>query len=321
MINTHHHKNIHCDELRLPIKYKKIALLMGGDSPEREISLLSGQMVLNTLLKFGINIFTFDPSEQNILELTALEFDAVIIMLHGGNGENGVIQGILNYLKLPYNGSGVMASAIAMDKYRTKLIWANKIQMPIWQYVTKQQFDAHDFNLNIDLPVIVKPANGGSTIGLSKVYNFEELTPAIHLAFSYDAYVLVEELIIGDEYSITLDNNNIYPIVHIKAQNNNYDYQNKYFTDTTEYVCPSNLDMIMINKINKQARIAYELIGADGIVRIDFMVNHIQEYFLEMNTLAGMTSHSLVPLAFQANGTGFDDLCLHIVNNLCIHNN
>jgi D-alanine-D-alanine ligase len=298
-------------------KYNKVAVMMGGSSSERDISLISGQAVLESLIKSGVNAFKFDPSESSLYELQEDGFDCAVIMLHGTGGEDGVLQGALESLKIPYTGSGVMASAIAMDKYRTKLIWQSTgVPTPNSQYVDKRAFNEKYFELSLDLPVVVKPVNGGSTVGLSKVYNIEELQKAIALAFHYDNAVLIEELIIGEEFTITLFNSKVYPIVKIEAPDGEYDYQNKYFTDVTKYICPYDLGYAQNNLVEGYALTAYESIGASGVCRLDFMIDKNQKvYFLELNTIPGMTSHSLVPMAFKARGCNFDELCLLMLND------
>lgn len=302
----------------LKVKYKKVAVLMGGDSSEREISILSGNAVYNSLLQSGINVEKLDPCVDSIFTLKNRGFDAAIIMLHGENGEDGKIQAVLSLLEIPYSGSKVMASSIAMDKYRTKLIWQSKnIPMAGSQYITKDDYLAHQFNFVMDLPVIVKPNNGGSTVGVSKVYDIESLTSSIEIALKYSSSVLIEELILGDEYSVTVVNGEMLPIVKIIAPNKDYDYQNKYFNDDTKYQCPVNFEQELYDKLKVWCYDAYRSIDAEGVTRIDFMIDKNNNvFFLEINTIPGMTSHSLVPMSFNALGYNFDQLCLFILQEV-----
>jgi D-alanine-D-alanine ligase len=301
-------------------KYGKVAVIMGGSSPEREISLLSGNAVLTSLLGSGVDAYAFDPSIRPLYELNQDGFDKAVLMLHGCPGEDGSIQGALEYLKIPYTGSGVRATAIAIDKQRTKLIWQS-IGIPLAksQVVTKKCFDSAKFQLQVNLPVVVKPTCAGSTIGLSKVYELAQIKDAIELAFTVDNEVLIEELITGDEYTIVLTENKIYPFVKIEALGANYDYQNKYFTDDTKYICPAALSTTLQTQVEEYAHLAYHALGCRGVARVDFMVDLDNKvHFLELNTLPGMTNHSLVPIAFLAAGYSFDQLCLTILDGACL---
>jgi D-alanine-D-alanine ligase len=300
-------------------KYGKVAVLMGGDSSEREISLISGNAVLASLIKSGVDAHAFDPSTRPLQDLCANGFVRVVLMTHGPRGEDGTLQGALEYLKIPYSGSGVMASAIAMDKYRTKLIWQG-LGIPVArsQYINKKARTS--FKLELSLPVVVKPVNGGSTIGLTFVTKMEQLSDAINLAFTYSEAVLVEKMIIGPEYTITISDGVVYPIIQIVAPQGNYDYQNKYFTDVTKYICPIDLGELQA-VVEDYAIKAYDAIGARGVARLDFMINEKNEvFFLEINTLPGMTSHSLAPMAYNDKGINFDALCLEILNGARLGN-
>lgn len=299
------------------MKYKKVAVIMGGNSGEREVSLLSGNAVLESLKKSGINAFKFDTKESKICKLIEDGFDSAVIMLHGRGGEDGSIQGALEIMGIPYTGSGVMASSLAMDKYRTKLIWQSAdIPMAKSQLVTKEMYNKHGFELELDLPVVVKPVREGSTLGLSKVFDYEELDKALAVAFEYDKDVLVEEMIIGDEYTITVFNGKCYPLIKIEAPMGEYDYQHKYFSDETKYICPCEIAGELNRQIEDYAIKAYELLGATGVARIDFMLDKNNGiYFLELNTIPGMTGHSLVPMAFKAKGFSFDELCLQMLDD------
>ena len=296
-------------------EYGKVAVLMGGESSEREISLISGNAVLESLLQSGVDAYAFDPALTPLSELQSQGFGRAILMTHGKRGEDGILQGALEFLRIPYTGSGVMASSIAMDKYRTKLIWqALGIPVAKSQYVQKNGFNYADFKLALNLPVVVKPAQEGSTLGLSKVYKTEQLEAALNLAFSKDCAVLVEEMIIGDEFTVTVCDGVVYPTVKIEAPQDNYDYQNKYFTDTTKYTCPFDLGRLQ-PLLEQYALAGYNAVGASGVARLDFMLDQKNDLcFLEINTLPGMTGHSLVPMAFKATGVDFAALCLIILD-------
>jgi D-alanine-D-alanine ligase len=296
-------------------KYGKVAVVMGGDSSEREVSLMGGNVILQALLDSDIDAYKFDPKEQPIYKLKEDGYARAFLNTHGVHGEDGALQGALEYLQIPYTGSGVLASSVAMDKYRTKLIWqAFDIPMPRGQYVQNKKFNYNEFKLELDLPVIVKPSCGGSTVGLSKVYNLNELEVALNLAFKYDNAALIEEFIFGHEYTITVNEEKVYPVVKIEAPGNNYDYDHKYFSDDTVYLCPYDLGEIQ-PIVEKYARLGYTALGARGVSRLDFMIDKNNKiYFLELNTLPGMTGHSLVPMAFKASGIDFAGLCLHILD-------
>ena len=301
--------------MNLRSKYGKVAVVMGGDSSEREVSLMGGNAILQALLDSGVDAHKFDPKEHPIYKLKEDGYDLAFLNTHGKHGEDGTLQGALEYLQIPYTGSGVLASSVSMDKYRTKLIWqAFGIPMPRGQHVQNEKFNYNEFKLEFDLPVIVKPSCGGSTVGLSKVYNLNELEAAINLAFLYDNAALIEEFIFGDEYTITVNEDKAYPIVKIEAPENNYDYEHKYFSDDTVYICPYDLGEVQ-PVVEKYARLGYEALGARGVARLDFMIDKNNKiYFLELNTLPGMTGHSLVPMAFKAAGIDFAELCLHILD-------
>lgn len=296
-------------------KYGKVAVIMGGAGPEREVSLMSGEKVLASLLKSGVDAYAFDPKNTSICNLLTDKFDRAFLVTHGKLGEDGLLQGALEYLKIPYTHSGVLASSLAMDKYRTKLIWrAYGIPMAKDQLLRKNEYSSADFKLELNLPVIVKPVHEGSTIGLSKVYKEEDLAKAIKLAFADDTDILIEEMVIGDEFTLSVCDGMVLPAIKIEAPGGEYDYQNKYFTDTTRYICPTDLGDLH-DQINAWAFCGYKAVGARGVARLDFMISEKKQvYFLEINTIPGMTPHSLVPMAFAANGIDFDQLCLLILD-------
>lgn len=296
-------------------QYGKVAVLMGGNTPEREISFISGKAILDSLLKSKVDAFAFDPNNEPLENLKKYQCERAFVIIHGKNGEDGKLQGALEYLAIPYTGSGVMASAIGMDKYRTKLIWQS-VGLPVArsQYLEKTKFSPASFIFNLKLPVIVKPADDGSSLGLKKVYELKDLLPAINYAFETSAKILIEELIVGDEYTITIFDGKVYPVIKVVAPEGEYDYEHKYFSDETVYLCPYDLGPLQA-KVEELALIGYNSIGASGVARLDFMVDKNQNiFFLEINTLPGMTNHSLVPQSIAAKGIGFDELCLMILD-------
>ncbi|MCC2644811.1 MAG: D-alanine--D-alanine ligase [Burkholderiales bacterium] len=295
-------------------KYGKVAVLMGGWSKESEISLMSGNAVLDSLINSGIDAHAFDPAKQSIFELKTQGFNRVVLMTHGKAGEDGILQGALEYLQIPYTGSGVLASALSMDKQRTKLVWSTyNIPMPKGLYL--ETADVNQIKANFKLPIIIKPVHEGSTLGLSKVYKWEDLNLALETAFKNDNSILVEEMIVGAEFSITVCDGVVYPAVKIEAPAGDYDYQNKYFTDNTVYICPYPLETSLEQQIKDYAKAGYKAVGARGVARLDFMLDKTNKpYFLEINTIPGMTGHSLSPQAFKAAGISFDQLCLKILD-------
>lgn len=294
-------------------KYGKVAVVMGGDGPEREVSLISGSRVLESLQKSGVDAYAFDPKVRPIHELIADKVDRAFLVTHGKRGEDGLLQGALEYLKVPYTNSGVLASSLSMDKYRTKLVWRNfAIPMAREQHVMRS--DRASFKLELNLPVVVKPVHDGSTLGLSKVFKVEDLERAIDLAFQNDQDILIEEMIIGEEFTITICDDKVLPLIKIEAPNGDYDYNSKYFSDETRYICPYDLGELT-KDIEGFAIAGYNAVGARGVARLDFMLDKNSNiYFLEINTIPGMTPHSLVPMAFAATGIDFDKLCLLILD-------
>lgn len=295
-------------------KYGKVAVLMGGWSKEYDISLISGNAVLESLIRSGVDAHPFDPAKQSVFELKQLGFCRAVLMTHGVVGEDGILQGALEYLQIPYTGSGLLASALSMDKHRTKLVWST-YGIPMPKGLRLNSPNSQLIKANFELPIIVKPVHEGSTLGLSKVYKWEDLDLALEKAFKSDQVVLVEDMVIGDEFSITVCDGQVYPIVKIEAPSGEYDYQNKYFTDDTVYICPCTLDAKLEQQIKDYAKIGYNAVGARGVARLDFMLDkNNKPYFLEINTIPGMTSHSLSPLAYKAVGINFDQLCLQILD-------
>ncbi|WP_394680056.1 D-alanine--D-alanine ligase [uncultured Comamonas sp.] len=297
----------------------KVAVLMGGSSAEREVSLMSGKGVLAALQSKGVDAHAFDPSQQDLGELRKQGFARCFIALHGRHGEDGTVQGALELLGIPYTGPGVMASSIAMDKIMTKRIWRFEgLSTPEWRMAASEQ-DTRDALAALGAPMIVKPAREGSTIGLSKVSSPEECAQAYALASRYDPEVLCEQFIEGMETTCAVlgqgRSAKALPVIKIVAPDGNYDYQNKYFTDTTQYFCPSGLPAEMEAAIRDLAEKAFRTLGCRGWSRADVMVRSSDQqlFLLEINTSPGMTSHSLVPMAARATGMSYEDLCLHLV--------
>ncbi|MCS4292407.1 D-alanine-D-alanine ligase [Comamonas sp. BIGb0152] len=299
----------------------KVAVLMGGSSAEREVSLMSGKGVLAALQSKGVDAHAFDPSQQDMGELRKQGFARCFIALHGRHGEDGTVQGALELLGIPYTGPGVMASSIAMDKIMTKRIWRFEgLSTPEWRMAASAQ-DTRDALAALGAPMIVKPAREGSTIGLSKISSPEECAQAYALASRYDPEVLCEQFIEGIETTCAVlgqgRSAKALPVIKIVAPEGNYDYQNKYFTDTTQYFCPSELPAEMEEAIRDLAEKAFRTLGCRGWSRADVLVraSDQQLFLLEINTSPGMTSHSLVPMAARATGMSYEDLCLHLVAN------
>ncbi len=299
-------------------KLGKVAVLMGGPSSEREISLMSGNGVLAALREKGVDAHAFDPAVQSVFDLPREKFDRVFIALHGRFGEDGTVQGVLETMKIPYTGSGVMGSALAMDKWRTKLVWlAAGVPTPRYKMLTPES-DWQAVIADLKLPLIVKPAREGSSIGITKVNPAGELKDAFDLAFKLDPLVIAEEFVQGQELTASVlgngDQLQALPLIRIEAPEGKYDYQNKYFTDVTKYHCPAGIRAELESEIRAATLKAFRLLGCDGWGRADLILSPDGRYsFLEMNTSPGMTSHSLVPMAAREAGMSYADLCLNIL--------
>ena len=294
--------------------FGKVAVLLGGRSAERAISLKSGKAVLDGLRRRGVNAHPFDPAEQPMEALRQQEFNRVHIALHGRYGEDGTVQGALELMGLPYTGSGVMASALAMDKWRTKLLWqAAGINTPRHLLLNPQSdFDAVVKELG--LPLIVKPSREGSTIGLTKVTTATDMLTAYKSAAKHDMMVLAEQFIDGPELTVAILGETALPLVRIQTASGLYDYQAKYISEDTRYFCPSGLSAAEEDAIQMQALQAHKVLGCEGWGRVDVMLDKSgKPYFLETNTSPGMTDHSLVPMAAKAAGISFEDLVLRIL--------
>jgi D-alanine-D-alanine ligase len=301
----------------------KVAVLMGGSSAEREISLMSGNGVLAALRSQGVNAVAFDPAERELLELKQEGFARVFIALHGRHGEDGSVQGALELLGIPYTGSGVMASAIAMDKVMTKRVWLAE-GLPTPRYVWLAPEDQRRERVrtvpdDLGLPLIVKPPREGSSIGISKVAGYSQIQAAVELAAQYDADVLCEAFIEGDEVTCPVLGSGAsaraLPVVKIVAPEGAYDYQNKYFTDVVDYRVPSGLPAAEEAEIQRLVLLAYRALGCRGWGRADLMIraHDRKPFLLEMNTSPGMTSHSLVPKSAAAAGLSYETLCVQIL--------
>jgi D-alanine-D-alanine ligase len=299
----------------------KVGVLFGGRSAEREISILSGTGVLQALQSKGVDAHAFDPAERSIADLAAEKFDRVFIALHGRYGEDGSLQGALEQLGIPYTGSGVMASSVGMDKITTKIVWlANNVPTPKYA-VIDEGTDPDKLVAELGLPLIVKAPLEGSSIGITKVTRTEELQAAVDLARRYDKRVLAEQFIEGREFSVPLlgtgEDARALPIIEIVAPEGNYDYQNKYFKDDTQYHCPAPLDAAITAAIQADVVKAYRALGCEGWSRIDVLLRESdkQYFLLEVNTSPGMTTHSLVPMAARAEGMSYEDLCVEILRS------
>jgi D-alanine-D-alanine ligase len=294
-------------------KFGKVAVLFGGTSGEREVSLKSGAAVLVALLRQGVDAVAFDPAEKNLSEL--VQFDRVFNTLHGRGGEDGTMQGALDLMGVPYTGSGVMASSVGMDKWRTKLLWkALNIKTPDFEVVNVDS-DFAAIEQKLGLPLFVKPANEGSSIGITKVKQKGGLQPAWILAAKADPLVIAEKFVGGGEYTVGILGEAALPIVRIVPKNDFYDYEAKYLRDDTEYLCPCGLSKDKEAQIQTEALQAFKAIGCKGWGRVDFLMDEVgNHFFLELNTNPGMTDHSLVPMAAKAAGISFDELVMKILS-------
>jgi D-alanine-D-alanine ligase len=301
----------------------KVAVLMGGTSAEREVSLMSGTGVLEALKSQGVNAYAFDPSGRDLSELRRDGVARCFIALHGRHGEDGTVQGALELLGIPYTGSGVLASAIAMDKVMTKRVWvAEGLPTPRWVRLAPDE-QARERVMAIPdelgLPLIVKPPREGSSIGVTKVTGYSQMQDAVNLSVQYDPDVLAEEFIEGDEVTCPVlgdgPSARALPVIRIVAPEGAYDYQNKYFTDVTQYLVPSGLPDDEERDIQRLTVAAYRTLGCRGWGRADLMIraSDRKPFLLELNTSPGMTGHSLVPMSAKAAGISYEQLCVHLV--------
>ena len=295
-------------------EFGRVAVLLGGDSTEREISLLSGNAVLAGLKRRGVDAHAFDPRERSLPKLVDEHFDRVWIALHGPGGEDGTLQGALEYLGVPYTGSGVMGSAIGMDKLRTKRL-AHAVGVATADYVVLR--GQQDFEIAIErlgVPMIVKPATQGSSVGMSKVEKAGDLPAAYELAARIESAVFAEPWITGKEYTVAVLQGQALPSIRIETPKTFYDYEAKYFRDDTRYFCPSGLSVPAEQHLANLAVAAFDAVGASGWGRADFMADTTgRPLLLEVNTIPGMTDHSLVPMAARASGIDFDELVWRVL--------
>jgi len=288
--------------------------LQGGKSAEREISLMSGKNVLEGLRKAGVDAHAFDPAERDLSDLKREGYARAFIALHGRFGEDGTVQGALELLEIPYTGSGVMASALCMDKVRTKLVWlACGLPTPRFEVITEHS-NLGAVAKKLGLPLIVKPAHEGSTLGLTKVLAAADLKIAYEHAARYDRLILAEEFVAGEELTAAFLGDEALPLIRIEAPQGNYDYQNKYFTDDTKYICPCGLPAAEEHRIQQVVMRSAEALGCSGWGRADLIRRADGSIsLLEINTSPGMTGHSLVPMAAKVAGLDFQQLVLRIL--------
>jgi len=297
-----------------PREFGKVAVLMGGRSAERPVSLKSGAMVLAALKKKGVDARAFDPKERGLEDLIRERFDRVFVILHGRYGEDGTIQGALELLGIPYTGSGVLASALAMDKWRTKLVWQSSgIPTPRSELLTRDG-DMQAVATRLGLPIMVKPANEGSSIGMTKVKSARDLAEAHALAANYDRVVIAETFVDGVELTAGILGDKPLPLIKLETPREFYDYEAKYQSNDTRYVIPCGLPPDAERIVQDEALFAFQALGCRGWGRVDVMLDRSgKPYFLEVNTSPGMTDHSLVPMAARHAGLSFEDLCLRIL--------
>lgn len=292
--------------------FGKVAVLFGGTSAEREVSLNSGSRVLAALQGQGIDAHPFDPAEQPLDALKG--YDRAFVALHGRHGEDGTIQGALELMHIPYTGSGVMASALGMDKFRTKLLWrAAGLPIPEFALLTADS-DFDEVEEELGLPIFVKPAHEGSSIGISKVKARGDLKAAYAEAAKYDSLVIAERGVMGGEYTVGILGDQALPIIKIEPASEWYDYEAKYNRDDTRYLCPCGLPEAKEMEIRKGALEAFRILGGRGWGRVDFLMDEDgNHYFLEVNTAPGMTDHSLVPMAARVNGMEYPALVRRVL--------
>lgn len=292
-----------------------IVVLMGGNSAEREVSLNSGEAVYQALKVQQIDCFKFDWKGDNLSSLWSQSFDLAFIVLHGRGGEDGTIQKQLEARHIPYTGSNSLSSANGMNKYLSKQIWQN-YQLPLASSVLAKK--GHDLPIiNFPLPWAIKPVSEGSSIGISKVSKPSQLDKALELAWNYDDDTLIEQWITGDEYTVAILGNKALPVIKIITDQDFYNYKSKYLSNTTQYICPCKLSQAQEKQLQAIALSAFKTIGATGWGRIDFILDvNNKPYLLEINTVPGMTSHSLVPMAAKADNINFQQLVKQIIDEV-----
>ncbi len=290
-----------------------VVVLKGGDSAEREISLLSGDAVFQGLKRLGVNVSALDVGDNIVADLQRLKPDLAMIMLHGQGGEDGTIQGLLEMLKIPYTGSGVLASALAMDKVKSKLIWQrlglNTADFEVLDETTDWQATIENFEV-----AVVKPINGGSSLGIAIVRDAESLSKQFETASQFDSEVMAEKCIIGSEFSVGVIAELLLPAVQLRTKREFFDFDAKYIDEDTEIICPALLSEEKLRELNDLVRAAYTSLDCEGLARVDVMQDQNGEfYLLELNTIPGMTDHSFVPMAAKKSGMGFDELLLTVL--------
>lgn len=298
---------------REKISFGKVAVMLGGNSSEREISLQSGQTVFNALCEQGVDAHLIDPA-KDLWKLQDGGFDRVFIALHGRGGEDGLIQGMLETIGLPYTGSGVLGSALSMDKCRSKHIWQSH-HLPTAIFAELHEHSDWDaVAKSLGLPLMVKPIREGSSYGISKVHAVSEMESAWQYAKQYDHMVLAETWMSGNEYTVPILNDETLPIIRLETPREFYDYEAKYVADTTEYHCPSGLDANVEKEFGELALNAFHVLGGNGWGRVDLITDaYGKPWLIEANTIPGMTAHSLVPMAAKYKGIDFNDLTLRIL--------
>ena len=297
-------------------EFGKVAVLMGGCSAEREVSLKSGAAVLKALQQRGVDAHPIDFGADVMARLQNSHFDRAFIIMHGRGGEDGTLQGALELLGIPYTGSGVLASAVGMDKWRTKLLW-QAAGLPVPDYtLLDADSDFTEVEQRLGLPLFVKPANEGSSVGISKVSKPGGLAAAYRMAAKHDSLVLAEQFIGGGEFTVAILGDEVLPVVKIEPSGEFYDYEAKYLSDDTRYLCPCGLPAEKESEMQALARKAFDVLGCRGWGRIDILLDEAgNPYLLEANTLPVMTDHSLVPMAAGAAGIAFDELVWRILEN------
>ena len=300
------------------LKKEKIAVLLGGTSAEREVSLQSGKAVLEALLNQGYNAHPVDPKEYPVANLKNDGFDRVFNILHGRGGEDGTMQGLLEQIGLPYTGCGVMASALTMDKMRTKMLWrAFGLPVAEMEVVTRETFNnlnSEEVVARLGLPLMVKPSLEGSSVGLTKVKTVEALKSAVEFALKFDNTILIEEWLAGDELTVPVLDGKVLPAIRIVPEGEFYDYQAKYISDNTQYFCPAGLTPEREQELELLVKRAYDAVGCRGWSRIDVMCDSQGNFRLvEVNTNPGMTSHSLFPKSAATVGISFEQLVVKIL--------
>lgn len=300
--------------------FSKVAVLMGGWSAEREVSLNSGQAVLDALLRQGVNAIGIDVDKNICERLKEERVSHAFNMMHGRGGEDGVIQGVLDVLKIPYTGSGVLGSALSMDKMRCKQLWLG-LSLPTPEYqILQSEHDCDVALKKLGLPLMIKPVLEGSSIGISKVKSEQEMLPAWQMAQACGGTIMAEKFIEGEEYTATILGDEVLPMIRLETHNDFYDYQAKYISNDTRYVCPCGLTEDTERQLGKLMKQAFDAVMARNWGRVDFMIDqHNQAWLIEVNTVPGMTDHSLVPMAAKQAGYSFDELVMNILQGAELH--